>query len=145
MKRTMSQQMSEQIPTIPTLETLCYDKIAQSMENAPYELQQTIIGETRRRMEYRILFDIKQQYLHTLPRLVSKILEFRTRSTNNTLDGFELYSELLTDVHDSLAMCPANLSPESVNNLVSDIIQCASNISDNFLQSEDSRDYEYDY
>ena len=84
---------------VPTLQNLCYQKLADTMNNAPPLLQEMIIGETRERMKETLLSEIKTEMrrellkeLHlntmdTIPLLVPEVMNdiIKSMTTNNRL------------------------------------------------------------
>ncbi len=95
---------------VPTLQNLCYEKIADTMNDAPPLLQEMIIGETREKMKETLLSEIKTEMrrellkeLHlntmdTVPLLVPEIMNdiIKSMTTNNQMrnDFHNLYPHI---------------------------------------------------
>jgi hypothetical protein len=127
-----------------SLQELCYNNIADSINNAPPLLQEMIIGETKQRMRKKIKIEVenklKLDVYEALPYLVPDILSdiLRTITKNNVLrkDYHKIYNNFSKEIID----CAISIAEESINTIHNHGYVHNSRYSHNYYHDDDGDD-----
>jgi len=141
---------------VPTLQNLCYQKIADTMNNAPPILQEMIIGETREQMKDQLLSEIKTELRRELikelhlnmmdtvpllvPEVMNDILKSMTRNNTTRNDFHNLYPHLCP----FMVECSVQTAEHVVRNLDDSYIHSHFRNNIDHGEYEDEDDYSLD-
>lgn len=123
-------QLSRDLPRmVSTLQELCYDRIALTIEHAPPLIQEQVLGETMKRLEAKILSrareDVSKSFNDILPYIVPDIMEDIIYTSTHPGSVRRNYRHEFNNVWAPVMNCAVRVAEEAVRKMEERYIHAA--------------------